>query len=195
MEERYNDDLLSLNDLQSQHTPPNPEKGCVRKTKTRKGNFSPEDDSLLLSAWLNTSFDSISEVEKSKSSFWDRIHEYYDKHKKSTISERSSCSLRNRWSIIQIATLKFCGALAEIERRSPSGVPEQDKVHRQYHFISLFIILYHTFHILFTDLFFRLSKRKSFIGVNILQRSTFFIVGLSYDTIQNGNNFWLKVVL
>ncbi|XP_062110088.1 uncharacterized protein LOC133821925 isoform X2 [Humulus lupulus] len=37
-------------------------------------------------------------------------------------------SVRNRWSTIQLATNKFCGALAQIERRSPSGVSEQDKI-------------------------------------------------------------------
>ncbi|KAG6724907.1 hypothetical protein I3842_02G006500 [Carya illinoinensis] len=49
------------------------------------------------------------------------------KNKKSTFCERSSNSLTNRWSTIQHATTKFCGALAQIEGRSPSGVTEQDK--------------------------------------------------------------------
>ncbi|XP_040990968.1 uncharacterized protein LOC121238195 [Juglans microcarpa x Juglans regia] len=35
-----------------------------------------------------------------------------------------------RWSTIQHATNKFCGALAQIEGRSPSGIIEQDKIEK-----------------------------------------------------------------
>ncbi|XP_062083610.1 glutathione S-transferase T3-like [Humulus lupulus] len=129
-EESYNDYLPSLNDLESQYTPSNPEEGSSRKTKSRKGNFSTEEDNLLVLAWLNTSMDPINGVDQSKYSFWSRVHEYYEKNKKSISSERSSCSIRNRWSTIQLATNKFCGALAQIERRSPSGANEQDKIEK-----------------------------------------------------------------
>ncbi|XP_062119255.1 uncharacterized protein LOC133833005 [Humulus lupulus] len=74
--------------------------------------------------------DSINGVDQSKYSFWSRVHEYYEKNKKSISSERSSCSIRNKWSTIQLATNKFCGALAQIERRSPSGANEQDKIEK-----------------------------------------------------------------
>uniref|UniRef100_A0A803R108 No apical meristem-associated C-terminal domain-containing protein n=1 Tax=Cannabis sativa TaxID=3483 RepID=A0A803R108_CANSA len=127
-EKSYNDYLPSLNDLESQYTLPNLEEESTKITKPRKGNFSAEDDNLLVSAWLNTSLDPINGIDQSKYSFWSRVHEYYEKNKKSTSYDRSSCSLRNRWSIIQQATNKFCGALAQIERRSPSGVNEQDKI-------------------------------------------------------------------
>ncbi|XP_035540252.1 uncharacterized protein LOC118344230 [Juglans regia] len=128
-EESYNDYLLtSLNDLESQVTPPNPKQGIARKTKSRQGNFSPKEDNLLVSAWLNTSLDPINGVDQSKHSFWARVHEYYEKNKKPTSCEGSSSPLTNRWSTIQHATNKFCGALAQIEGRSPSGVTEQDKI-------------------------------------------------------------------
>ncbi|XP_041015007.1 uncharacterized protein LOC121257824 [Juglans microcarpa x Juglans regia] len=59
---------------------------------------------------------------------WARVHEYYEQNKKLRSCERSLSSLTNRWSTIQHATNKFCGALAQIEGRSPSGVTEQDKI-------------------------------------------------------------------
>ncbi|KAF5458725.1 hypothetical protein F2P56_022735 [Juglans regia] len=128
-EESYNDYLLtSLNDLESQVTPPNPKPGTARKTKSRQGNFSLEDDNLLVSAWLNTSLDPINGVNQSKHSFWARVHEYYEKNKKPASCERSFSSLTNRWSTIQHASNKFYGALAQFEGRSPSGVTEQDKI-------------------------------------------------------------------
>ncbi|KAM6571869.1 hypothetical protein CsatA_015949 [Cannabis sativa] len=45
--------------------------------------------------------------------FWARVHEYYEKNKKSTFSECTACSIRSRWSAIQLATNKFCGALTQ----------------------------------------------------------------------------------
>ncbi|XP_062080355.1 glutathione S-transferase T3-like [Humulus lupulus] len=129
-EESYNDYLPSLNDLESQYTPSNPEDWSSRKTKSRKGNFSTEEDNLLVLAWLNTSMDPINWVDQSKYSFLSRVHEYYEKNKKSISSERSSWSIRNRWSTIQLATNKFCGALAQYERRSPSRANEQDKIEK-----------------------------------------------------------------
>ncbi|XP_062099695.1 glutathione S-transferase T3-like [Humulus lupulus] len=156
-EESYNDYLPSVNDLESQYTPSNPEDGSSRKTKSRKGIFSTEDDNLLVLAWLNTSMDPINGVDQSKYSFWSRVHEYYEKNKKSISSEHSSCSIRNRWSTIQLAANKFCGALAQIERR--------------------------------------LRKPKSSTEVSIPLHSTFFIVGLFYDTIQNGKNLCLRVAV
>ncbi|XP_062113943.1 uncharacterized protein LOC133824946 [Humulus lupulus] len=72
-EESYNDYLPSLNDLESQYTPSNPEDGNSRKTKSRKGNFSTEEDNVLVLAWLNTSMDPINEIEKAKE-FYRSIH-------------------------------------------------------------------------------------------------------------------------
>ena len=60
-EESYNDYLPSLNDLESQYTPSNPENGNSKKTKSRKDNFSIEEDNLLVLAWLNTSMDPINQ--------------------------------------------------------------------------------------------------------------------------------------
>ncbi|KAM6548214.1 hypothetical protein CsatB_019890 [Cannabis sativa] len=65
-EESYHEYLPSLNDLESSHTLPNLKEGSAKKTKSRKGNFSPEEDNLLVFAWLNTSLDPINGVDQSK---------------------------------------------------------------------------------------------------------------------------------
>ncbi|XP_035549737.1 glutathione S-transferase T3-like [Juglans regia] len=109
-----------------------PSRGGIGKRKPTRvrdeeGGWVSQDSNLV-SAWLNTSLDPINRVDQSKHSFWARVHEYYEKNKKLTCCEHSSSSLTNRWSTIQHATNKFCGALAQIEGKSPSGVTEQAKI-------------------------------------------------------------------
>ncbi|XP_028121253.1 glutathione S-transferase T3-like [Camellia sinensis] len=94
--------------------------------KSRNGNFSKEEDNLLISAWLNTSLDAVHGNEQKSKTFWRRVGEYFHEHK-TFISERTDNSLMNRWSIIQLGTNKFCGYFAQIESMRKSGVNEQDK--------------------------------------------------------------------
>jgi hypothetical protein len=42
----------------------------TRKKSQRSKNFSPEEDCLLVSAWLNTSKDPITGVEQQTKQFW-----------------------------------------------------------------------------------------------------------------------------
>ncbi|KAG6647879.1 hypothetical protein CIPAW_07G108700 [Carya illinoinensis] len=84
--------------------PPNEPNG-VRKS-VRGANFTPEEDKLLVSAWLNCSLDA----------------QY-----KETTNERTIKSLIHQWSVIQKATNKFCAKLAQVEGLNQSGMTEQDK--------------------------------------------------------------------
>ncbi|CAL5324719.1 unnamed protein product [Camellia sinensis] len=95
--------------------------------KSRSGNFSKEEDNLLISAWLNTSLDAVHGNEQKSKTFWRRVGEYFHEHK-TFISERTDNSLMNRWSVIQLGTNKFCGYFAQIESMRESGVNEQDKI-------------------------------------------------------------------
>jgi len=47
------------------------------KKSQRSKNFSPEEDCLLVSAWLNTSKDPITGVEQQTKQFWARVHSYF----------------------------------------------------------------------------------------------------------------------
>ncbi|CAL5393767.1 unnamed protein product [Camellia sinensis] len=104
-----------------------PQIESTTKKSQRGGNFSTEEDNLLVSAWLNTSLDAIHGNEQKHKTYWNRVWEYFHKYKTFT-SERNQNSLMNRWSTIQLGTNKFCGFFAQIESMHQSGVNEQDKI-------------------------------------------------------------------
>ncbi|KAI7990310.1 Glutathione S-transferase T3 [Camellia lanceoleosa] len=95
--------------------------------KSRSGNFSKEEDNLLIPAWLNTSLDAVHGNEQKSKTFWRRVGEYFHEHK-TFISERTDNSLMNRWSIIQLGTKKFCGYFTQIKSMRESGVNEEDNI-------------------------------------------------------------------
>ncbi|KAG6632025.1 hypothetical protein CIPAW_13G129900 [Carya illinoinensis] len=104
--------------------PPNEPNG-VRKS-VRGANFTPEEDKLLVSAWLNCSLDAVQGTDQKHSQLWEKIFEYFQQYKETT-NERTIKSLIHRWSVIQKATNKFCAKLAQVEGLNQSGMTEQDK--------------------------------------------------------------------
>ena len=78
-----------------------------KKNKKRIRNFSEKEDILLASAWLEVSMDPVQSIDQTRSSYWQRIHEYYHKHK-TFESDRNISSLSHRWGIIQGSVSKFC---------------------------------------------------------------------------------------
>ena len=70
------------------------------KNKKRTRNFSEKEDILLASAWLEVSMDAVQSIDQTRNSNWQRIHEYYHKHK-TFESDRNISSLSHRWGIIQ----------------------------------------------------------------------------------------------
>ncbi|KAI8548194.1 hypothetical protein RHMOL_Rhmol07G0253900 [Rhododendron molle] len=95
--------------------------------KKRGGNFSIEEDNMLVSAWLNISLDAVQGNGQKPKTFWIRVWEFFHENKTFT-SGRNDNSLMNRWSTIQLSTNKFCGYLAQIEAAHQSGMTEQDKI-------------------------------------------------------------------
>ncbi|CAL5418843.1 unnamed protein product [Camellia sinensis] len=114
-------------EVAGQESPLSPQIESTTKKSQRGGNFSTEEDNLLVSAWLNTSLDAIHGNEQKHKTYWNRVWEYFHKYKTFT-SERNQNSLMNRWSTIQLGTNKFCGFFAQIESMHQSGVNEQDKI-------------------------------------------------------------------
>ncbi|XP_062157069.1 glutathione S-transferase T3-like [Alnus glutinosa] len=85
------------------------------------------DDNLLVEAWLYVSMDAVQGNQQKNKVYWKRICDYF--HERKTLgANRNQTSLMNRWSTIQLAVNKFCGFLAQIEKRSQSGLTEQDKI-------------------------------------------------------------------
>ncbi|KAG6663833.1 hypothetical protein CIPAW_02G050500 [Carya illinoinensis] len=97
----------------------------VRKS-VRGANFTPEEDKLLVSAWLNCSLDAVQGTDQKHSQLWENFFEYFQQFKETT-NERTIKSLIHRWSVIQKATNKFCAKLAQVEGLNQSGMTEQDK--------------------------------------------------------------------
>ncbi|XP_031248664.1 glutathione S-transferase T3-like [Pistacia vera] len=95
--------------------------------RSHGGNFTAEEDLLIVSAWLNTSLDAVQGNEQKHKTYWARLLEYFHKYKNFE-SERTEVSLINHWSTIQLATNKFCRCYVQVESRNQSGVNEQDKI-------------------------------------------------------------------
>ena len=98
------------------------------RKSARGANFTPEEDKLLVSAWLNCSVDAIQGTDQKHSQLWGKIFEYFQQFKQTT-TERTTKSLSHRWSVIQKATNKFCAKLAQVGQLNQSGMTEQDKVY------------------------------------------------------------------
>ncbi|KAI7742211.1 hypothetical protein M8C21_017767 [Ambrosia artemisiifolia] len=108
-------------------SPPLPPNNPTSGKKSNRGvNFSPEEDKLLVSAWLNCSIDSIQGTDQRHTQLWEKISDYFQQHKETT-AERSIKSLTNRWSCIQKATNAFCAILAQVEGLNKSGMTDQDR--------------------------------------------------------------------
>jgi hypothetical protein len=117
----------------SQHQKASPQVEVERtiKKSCRGSNFTIADDNLLVEAWLYVSMDAVQGNQQKHKVYWERICDYFHKHKVLGANYNQT-SLMNRWSTIQLAVNKFCGFLAQIEKRSQSGLTEQDKVCSNY---------------------------------------------------------------
>ena len=78
------------------------------KKSQRSKNFSPEEDCVLVSAWLNTSKDPITGVDQQTRQFWVRVHAYFVENG-GNLNNRSQISISNRWQEINREVGKFVG--------------------------------------------------------------------------------------
>ncbi|CAL5402850.1 unnamed protein product [Camellia sinensis] len=113
-------------DQGDQSSPISPQIETTKKPQ-RGGNFTTEEDSMLISAWLNISLDPVQGNEQKSKAYWLRVWEYFHQYKTFS-SNRSQTSLMNRWSAIQLATNKFSGCFAQIQRLNQSGKTDKDKI-------------------------------------------------------------------
>ena len=70
-----------------------------RPNSKRSKNFDLKKDLVVVSAWLNVSKYPVHGANQSKQTFWSRIHDYFEKNKK-TFSLRSESSIMHRWMTI-----------------------------------------------------------------------------------------------
>nr|POE99806.1 hypothetical protein CFP56_18273 [Quercus suber] len=118
---------VSLNSLMFvQDSPLNNEVATSKKKITRGINFSPEEDKLLVFAWLNTSVNLVYGNEQHKTTFYGKVAKYFKNHK--TDSTRSISSLTSQWGVINRETVKCCVSSTKIEAKNESGTTAEMKV-------------------------------------------------------------------
>ncbi|KAL4597578.1 hypothetical protein ACB092_11G000500 [Castanea dentata] len=80
----------------------------------RGGNFSVDEDNLLVSAWLNTSVDAVQGTDQKADTFWEKVWQYFCENN-TYGTTRSVSSVTSRWGTISRETSKFAELLAKIE--------------------------------------------------------------------------------
>ncbi|XP_013717358.1 glutathione S-transferase T2-like [Brassica napus] len=90
--------------------------------------WTPADDEVLISAWLNTSKDVVVGNEQKSGTFWKRVGEYYaaSHHARESGEPREHLHCKQRWHKINDFTIKLCGAYAAAERQISSGQNNND---------------------------------------------------------------------
>jgi hypothetical protein len=96
--------------------------------------FSESEDKLLCESRLEISLYGAQSNEQHQSTYWERIHEYYNKHKTFEFA-RSMKFVMSRWSTLLECTTRFCGCYTQIVNRNQSGKNEQDTVCVAYFFL------------------------------------------------------------
>ncbi|XP_024004131.1 glutathione S-transferase T3-like [Eutrema salsugineum] len=93
--------------------------------RRERRSWSPADDTLLISAWLNTSKDPVIGNEQKLGAFWDRIATYYAaSHTSGDVRGPGQC--KKRWHKINDLVCKFVGAYDTATRAKGSGHNETD---------------------------------------------------------------------
>ncbi|XP_009130444.2 glutathione S-transferase T2-like [Brassica rapa] len=105
---------------------PTPVSEDVGERRERK-KWTPSDDILLISSWLNTSKDPIVGNEQRSGTFWTRIAAYYAASQKvAGCEEREAGHCKQRWHRINDLVCKFCGSYEAAKREKTSGCNEND---------------------------------------------------------------------
>lgn len=105
---------------------PIPSEEPVEERRERR-TWTPIDDIVLISAWLNTSKDPVVGNEQRAGAFWKRIAAYFAVSPKIVASEKREAShCKNRWQKINDHVNKFCGSYEAARREKKSSQNEVD---------------------------------------------------------------------
>ena len=89
--------------------------------------WTPVEDIVLISSWLNTSKDPVVGNEQRSGTFWKSIAAYFAASPKVAVSEqRDANHCKQRWHKINDQVNKFCGAIEAATREKTSGQNEND---------------------------------------------------------------------
>ncbi|XP_033136155.1 glutathione S-transferase T3-like isoform X3 [Brassica rapa] len=124
-----NDDSVSLSSSQSPSvhnlgTDDGGETGTQRKERQK---WTPKDDIVLISSWLNTSKDPVVSNEQRSDAFWTRVAAYFAASRQDGgRDQRESRHCKQRWHRMNDLVCKFAGAYAAASREKTSGQNEND---------------------------------------------------------------------
>ncbi|XP_022551917.1 glutathione S-transferase T2-like [Brassica napus] len=114
---------------------PNQTKSTTNACKETRCKWSPIEDVVLISAWLNTSNDPFVGNEQKASAFWKRIGAYYSSSPPiSSLPKRESSNYKQRWQKISDSVSKFVGCYNQAVSQRTSGQSEDDVVQVAYQF-------------------------------------------------------------
>jgi len=100
------------------------ETGTERRERMQ---WTPADDIMLISAWLNTSKDPVVSNEQKSSTFWTRVATFFAASQKvSGCEPRVGNNCKQRWHKINDLVCKFCGAYEDATRQRRSGQNDND---------------------------------------------------------------------
>ncbi|KAL0673741.1 hypothetical protein Bca4012_001722 [Brassica carinata] len=89
-----------------------------RSERKERRKWTPSDDLVLISAWLNTSKDSVISNEQKSSTFWGRIAAYYAASPKVAGGDKPEpLQCKKRWQKLNDLVCKFCGSYATATRQ------------------------------------------------------------------------------
>ncbi|WZY76510.1 hypothetical protein YC2023_022894 [Brassica napus] len=95
--------------------------------RTTRKMWTPTDDVVLISSWLNTSKDPVVGNEQRSDSFWKRIAAYFSASPKlAGCEKRGSTQCKQRWHKLNDLVCKLCGAYEAAVREKSSGQNEND---------------------------------------------------------------------
>ncbi|XP_048609749.1 glutathione S-transferase T3-like [Brassica napus] len=104
----------------------NEEEHIVSHRKERR-KWSPTEDLVLISAWLNTSKDPVVGNEQKAIAFWKRIAAYVASSPKlSALQKREPANCKQRWGKINDGLCKFIGCYEAATKARSNGMNEDD---------------------------------------------------------------------
>ena len=93
--------------------------------------WTPVDDVVLISSWLNTRKDLLVGNEKRSGTFWKRIASYFAASPKvAGCGQREASNYKQRWQKINDQVNKFCGSYEAATREKSIGQNENDILKR-----------------------------------------------------------------
>ncbi|XP_048611936.1 glutathione S-transferase T3-like [Brassica napus] len=101
--------------------------GPTPAQRRERRKWTPTDDVLLISSWLNTSKDPVVGNEQKSGAFWTRVAAYFAASPQvAGCEQREAAHCKQRWHKMNDLVCKFCGSYEAATREKSSGQNEND---------------------------------------------------------------------